>query len=148
MWVAMEGRNGASYFPPLSMLGFYLAWGCSSLVHAVVIPVIHCLWLLQFSTPFSMTMPVLCEARYDVAVPFNADHFHTLSLYASWPLFDHCINHHLVQKETSLMKIETWINLQVYQHIIRSQLDTVSTYQNNGSMLSSRSYDLNSHRFW
>lgn len=28
------------------------------------------------------------------------------------------------------MKIETWINLQVYQHVIRSQLDTVSTYQN------------------
>lgn len=69
----------------------------------------------NFSTPFSMIMPVLWEDGYDTDVPFNAYHSHSLLLYASWPVLNYYINHHLVQRQDFLVKIERWIHLQVYQ---------------------------------
>ena len=70
--------------------------------------------LYRLSTPSSTMFPGPWEEECDLNIPFRTENSIVSLLFsAPWPDVDLCVNHHLLQIEICLMRVERLIDQQV-----------------------------------
>lgn len=125
-----SARIGTSYSALLSVLTFVLAQTYAGLVYAVTTTMssyvqprycvqrtpIPChglllLTLALFRAPLTQVSPGRWEEGLWYNVFLQGSTSFSLLSSAPWPVLDFCVNHHLLQKEAPLMRVERYINL-------------------------------------
>lgn len=118
--------------PPLLLLKFWLPWFYKGVCIYTVTSAMNscpcqiqsklfhcrCLWLLGAFCPLFWNDPWAWAGvgkgwRCYIDIPFKAKHSNLIYVSAWWLVMSLCINHHVLQEEASLMRVESCTNLWV-----------------------------------